>query len=66
MTDQGDQLKQEMWGTGLWSWGLGGTGPGLLQECALLVRADQSSLMGALDLISEVGCGNYRQKEKLC
>lgn len=39
-----------------------GTGPVLLQVCAPLVRVGHSSLMAVLDLISEVGCGNYREK----
>lgn len=41
---------------------IGETGPVFLQACAPLVRAGHSSLMAVLDLISEVGCGNYREK----
>lgn len=43
--------------------GTGEIGPVLLQACAPLVRAGHSSLTAVLDLISEVGCGNYRQRK---
>lgn len=50
-------------------WILQGTGESrpvlLLACCALLVRAGHTYLTAALDLISEVGCGNYTEREKL-
>lgn len=66
MNDPRDKLKQKMWTTGFPLQGKGVPGPVVLQVCCApwgCVRAGHSSPIAALDLISEVSCGNYRQRE---